>query len=81
MAEIHVFGIRHHGPGSARSLLNALRQLEPDTILIEGPPDADDILALAAHAEMHPPVALLVYAVNDPQQAAFFPFAAIRSVC
>ncbi|HML20882.1 MAG TPA: DUF5682 family protein [Aggregatilinea sp.] len=75
MADVHVFGIRHHGPGSARSLLNALERLEPDAILIEGPPDADDILPLAAYAGMRPPVALLVYAVDDPKQAAFFPFA------
>lgn len=75
MAEVHVFGIRHHGPGSARSLLHALHQLEPDAILIEGPPDADEIVPLAAQAGMQPPVALLVYAVDEPQQAAFFPFA------
>ena len=33
---IHLFGIRHHGPGSAHSLLNALQQLQPDIILLEG---------------------------------------------
>ena len=31
-----VFGIRHHGPGSARSLQRALQALQPDTVLIEG---------------------------------------------
>ena len=36
---VHLFGIRHHGPGSARSLLHALEQLEPDCLLVEGPPD------------------------------------------
>ncbi|MDA0140644.1 DUF5682 family protein [Solirubrobacter deserti] len=70
-----VFGIRHHGPGSARTLERALAQLQPDTILIEGPPDADSLLALAAHEEMAPPVALLAYAPDEPGRAAFWPFA------
>ena len=39
----HLFGIRHHGPGCARSLLRALEQLQPDCLLIEGPPDAADL--------------------------------------
>ena len=43
---VHIFGIRHHGPGSARSLLSALETLQPDCILVEGPPDADDLLPL-----------------------------------
>ena len=46
-AEIRVFGIRHHGPGSARAVLQALAEFEPDTVLIEGPSDADPVLALA----------------------------------
>ena len=44
---VTVFGIRHHGPGSARSLLLALRESKPDAVLVEGPPDADGLLALA----------------------------------
>ena len=40
-----IFGIRHHGPGSARSLRAALEQLRPDAILVEGPPD--DVMANA----------------------------------
>ena len=70
-----VFGIRHHGPGSARTLERALAQLEPDTILIEGPPEADQLLALAADEEMAPPVALLAYVPDEPGRAAFWPFA------
>jgi hypothetical protein len=72
---LHFFGIRHHGPGGARSLAQALQQLQPDAILIEGPPEADELLPLAAHAEMRPPVALLVYAPAMPQHASHFPFA------
>ncbi|MEU5842721.1 DUF5682 family protein [Rhodococcus sp. NPDC047139] len=75
-AEIRVFGIRHHGPGSARALVQALTEFEPDTVLIEGPSDADPVLALAAADDMVPPVALLAYARDEPARAAFWPFAA-----
>lgn len=77
MAEtpVHLFGIRHHGPGSARSLSAALETLQPDCILVEGPPDAEEILAFAAHAELKPPVALLIYDPERPQRSAFYPFA------
>ncbi len=57
----HFFGVRHHGPGSARSLVRALKELEPDALLIEGPPDAEELLPYALHADIEPPVALLVY--------------------
>ena len=72
---VHVFGIRHHGPGSARSLLRALESLAPDLVLVEGPPEADALLPLAVHAEMRPPVALLVYDPADPRRAVHYPFA------
>src|SRR5262249_39415072 len=69
----HVFGIRHHGPGSARSLREALEGLAPDAILVEGPPDAAEVLPLLAHPEMRPPVALLVYRPDAPARAVHFP--------
>lgn len=72
---VHIFGIRHHGVGSCRSLLAALETLQPDCILIEGPPDADALIPLVAHADMQPPVALLVYDPDQPQRAAWYPFA------
>ncbi|MDX2201001.1 MAG: DUF5682 family protein [Phycisphaerae bacterium] len=71
-----VFGVRHHGPGSARSLRAALESYQPDAVLIEGPPDANSILPLAAQDEMKPPLALLVYVPDEPQRAVFYPFAA-----
>jgi hypothetical protein len=73
---VTVFGIRHHGPGSARSLARALAELEPDVVLVEGPPEADGAVSLAAHEQMRPPVALLVYAPDEPRRAVFYPFAA-----
>ncbi|MCP9496002.1 MAG: DUF5682 family protein [Pyrinomonadaceae bacterium MAG19_C2-C3] len=74
-ASIHIFGIRHHGPGSARSLRESLEKLQPDIILVEGPPDAQDMLPLLAHPEMQPPVALLVYRPDAPNRAVYYPFA------
>lgn len=72
---VEVFGIRHHGPGSARSLVAALEELQPDAVLIEGPADADPLIALAVVEGMTPPVALLGYAADDPGRAAFWPYA------
>jgi hypothetical protein len=70
-----IMGIRHHGPGSARSVVAELDRLKPAAILIEGPADADPLLALAADPGMVPPVALLAYAQDEPRVSAFWPFA------
>jgi hypothetical protein len=70
-----LFGIRHHGPGSARSVREALTELGPDVVLIEGPAEADELVPLVGYPEMQPPVALLGYAPGEPKKAAFWPFA------
>ena len=72
---VSIFGIRHHGPGSTKSLLTALSDLEPDCLLIEGPPDANDAIEYLANPDLVPPVALLVYNPSNLKQAAYFPFA------
>ncbi|MCG2626998.1 DUF5682 family protein [Bradyrhizobium sp. WYCCWR 13023] len=74
--DVHLFGIRHHGPGSARRLVEALDALQPVAMLIEGPADASDLLPMLASPEMVTPVALLTYAEDNPANASFFPFAA-----
>ncbi|GAA5001159.1 hypothetical protein GCM10025734_36730 [Kitasatospora paranensis] len=74
-ADVTLLGVRHHGPGSARAVAAALEQLRPDAVLIEGPPEADPIVALAGDKGMKPPVALLAHVVDDPAKAAFWPFA------
>jgi Family of unknown function (DUF5682) len=71
---VHIFGIRHHGPGCARGLRTALEQLAPDIVLVEGPPDAELALPLLAREELKPPVALLIYAPDSPHRAAYYPF-------
>lgn len=71
----HILGIRHHGPGSARSVRAFLTSVRPDIILIEGPPEANGLLQWVGHEALKPPVALLVYPVNAPSQASLYPFA------
>src|SRR5262245_19659262 len=72
---LSVFGIRHHGPGSARILVRALNTLGAYVVLIEGPPDAAAVLEFAGHSVMSPPVALLVYEPDAPTSAVYYPFA------
>lgn len=74
-SETRIFGIRHHGPGSARRLVEALDQLQPAIVLIEGPEDASALLPMLADPAMVPPIALLIYAVDEPGRASFWPFA------
>ncbi len=72
---VTIFGVRHHGPGSARSLVRALTALKPDVLLLEGPPDAQAVLPFAVSADMRPPVALVVYPPDQPGRGVFYPFA------
>ncbi len=71
----HLFGIRHHGPGSAKRLVSALRHLQPDCLLIEAPSDAEAALSGLNLSDMTPPVALLLYNAADLSQASWLPFA------
>ncbi|WP_405768044.1 DUF5682 family protein [Actinacidiphila glaucinigra] len=72
---VALLGVRHHGPGSARAVRAALDRLEPRIVLVEGPPEADAVLGLAADPGMRPPVALLAHVVDEPSRAGFWPFA------
>lgn len=72
---LHLLGIRHHGPGSARSVLRALDEIRPDVVLVEAPADADAALRWVGHAGLVPPVALLGYVVAEPERAVFAPLA------
>lgn len=77
-AQTRIFGIRHHGPGCARSLLAALAAWEPDCLLVEGPPEGESLLSFVLDADMIPPVALLIHTEpgeGETPRAAFYPFA------
>ncbi|NNN38277.1 hypothetical protein HLK59_49930, partial [Streptomyces sp. S3(2020)] len=70
-----LLGVRHHGPGSARAVRAALEGARPRVVLIEGPPEADALIPLAADEDMRPPVALLAHAVDEPGRSTFWPLA------
>ncbi|MEU6662143.1 DUF5682 family protein [Streptomyces sp. NPDC046821] len=70
-----LLGVRHHGPGSARAVRAALDAAGPVVVLVEGPPEADALVALAADEGMVPPVALLAHVVDEPGRSAFWPLA------
>jgi hypothetical protein len=55
-----------------RAALDAVR---PGVVLVEGPPEADALIPLAADEDMRPPVALLAHAVDEPGRSAFWPLA------
>src|SRR6185369_9589039 len=72
---IHVLGIRHHGPGSAKNVKAFLEETKPDIVLVEGPPEGDNLLQWVVHEEINPPVAILAYMPDNPKRAVFYPFA------
>jgi hypothetical protein len=72
---VHLLGIRHHGPGSARSVRHAIDQIRPDAVLVEVPADVESSLEWIGRHGLVPPVALLGYVAKDPARAMFVPFA------
>lgn len=71
---VNLFGIRHHGPGSSKSLIKALHKYKPDVILLEGTEESDDLLKYVTNPELKPPVAILIYNPKDLGQAVYYPF-------
>ena len=76
------YGIRHHGPGSARMVRAALDVVRPQLVLVEGPPDADNLVPHVR--ELTPPVALpreehdLIPAPTAEELQGFEPVGGIR---
>jgi Family of unknown function (DUF5682) len=75
MDGLHLLGIRHHGPGSARSVVRALDDLRPDVVLVEAPAEATAALRWVGDPGLVPPVALLGHVVDHPHLAVFAPLA------
>ena len=74
--DLRLFGIRHHGPGSAASLRRALDEFRPDIVLLECPADGEAaVQTIIQHPDLRMPVALLLYNPKQYQQASFLPFA------
>lgn len=72
---VRIFGIRHHGPGSALRLLRELRDMAPDVLLVECPADAAEALPFISRPDLVPPVAILLYQPEDHTRAVHLPFA------
>lgn len=72
---LHLLGIRHHGPGSARSVVRALDELRPSIVLVESPFETTAAFRWVGTAGLRPPVALLGHVVDDPRRAVFAPLA------
>jgi len=72
---VKLFGIRHHGPGSSRSLIAGLNSWKPDCILIEGPQEADALISYLLDPTLMPPVAMLFYDTKTPRYASYYPLA------
>ncbi len=47
-----LYGIRHHGPGSARAVVQELDRHPPDVLLVEGPPEADELVRWVADVQL-----------------------------
>lgn len=76
MTRLLCLGIRHHGPGSARSVRRALDETRPAVVAVELPADLEPLLRDIAGLE--PPVALLGAERDRPDgvgSAVFLPLA------
>lgn len=72
---VHILGIRHHGVGSAKQVGEQLDRIKPDIVLIEGPPEIQEVFKHVGSEELKPPVAIMVYDSNEPKNSTFYPFA------
>ena len=72
---LKTFGIRHHGPGSAKSLKKALKSYEPDCVIIEAPADAEALIPYVANEYLKPPVSILIYNPKNLSEGSYVPFA------
>ncbi len=70
-----ILGIRHHGPGSARSVMEQLRSLQPDAIALEWPDGSQDTIQHISHEEVVPPIAQIQYLKANPKQISLLPLA------
>lgn len=70
-----ILGIRHHGPGSCRSVLEQLHALQPDAIALEWPDGSQDVLQHIAQEDITPPIAQIQYLKSEPQQVSLLPLA------
>ncbi|HRG69694.1 MAG TPA: DUF5682 family protein [Saprospiraceae bacterium] len=75
MAFIKIFGIRHHGAGSSRRLLEALEQFQPDVLALELPAESTQLLPQILHVKVIAPIAFLYYQLDNPDRSIYLPLA------
>ena len=61
--------------GICRPLRRALEVLDPACVLVEGPPEGDELIQYIADPDLKPPVAMLLHASDEAGLASFMPFA------
>ncbi len=66
---LHLLGIRHHGPGSAKAVLSALEANPPDCLLVEAPADSEQLLNIADFGFRIADSADPQSAIRNPQSA------------
>ncbi len=79
---LNIYGIRHHGVGCSRALVDALVEQQPDIILIESPADAQDAIdclrdpraSSKLDDQMQTPVGMLAYETENPKNCVISPF-------
>ena len=76
MKHYNILGIRHHGVGSGKMVQKRLEELQPDMIMIEGPPEIDSVLNFIGNPGLIPPVSIMIYDGKDSKKSSFYPYAA-----
>lgn len=64
MAEIMLVPVRHHSPACARQIQKIFVEWRPDTVLVEGPDNANALLPVMLHEDTRAPFAIY-YAYHD----------------
>lgn len=68
-----LFGIRHLSPAGAWHLRKLLDRIEPEVVLIEGPSDFNEELAVIPNQKVKPPFAMLAYTKESPIHTILYP--------
>ncbi|MFC5469022.1 DUF5682 family protein [Cohnella suwonensis] len=72
---VRVFGIRHLSPNGAHHLLAFLDEIRPTAVLVEGPSDANELIAQLTSRGVVPPIAMLAYTEELPVRTLLYPLA------
>src|SRR5690606_30923636 len=68
-------GVRHLSPAGSWHLLELLRSVQPELVLVEGPSDLTDQLVHICAKKSNPPIAIMAYSATVPIRTILYPFA------